>query len=258
MRLGLLLFVCCLPLSSYAESTDDYGRMRLKHAYWMGPAVTTGHLDATADNAKTTIRLTSLAGIRLGAEVWPEETMGVLLSGEVGMPAQIKNVLGNEVRFTRHRFAMGLTFRHFMGPRPTAPAFFISSQMSAVIEDVQEQQPAVLVSRFTLSPNLRFGYERFVRGDTTWLRVGAAIGYPFFVRETPSDSGRPDSMYDARASVSICHYVSQRWGLQFGIEHLLQSFQHGGEATRAGGVNDVSVFDSYTSAFLTARYIPAP
>ena len=136
MRLGLLLFVCCLPLLSYAESTDDYGRMRLKHAYWLGPSITTGHLDATADNATTQIRLTSLAGIRLGAEVWPEEGMGVLFSGEVGTPAQIKNVLGNEVRFTRHQFATGLTFRHFMGPRPTA-AFFVSSRMNAVIEDVQ-------------------------------------------------------------------------------------------------------------------------
>ena len=128
--------------------------------------------------------------------------------------------------------------------------------MNAVIEDVQDQQPVVIVSRFTLSPNLQLGYERFVRGDTTWLRAGLAIGYPFFVRESPSDSGRPDSMYDARLSVSVCHYLTQRWGLQFGVEHLLQSFEHGGEATRAGGVNDVSVFDNFTSVFLTARYVP--
>ena len=258
MRVGLLLFIFTFPLTSVAESTDDFGRLRLKHAYYVGPSLTMGRLDARADNATTKIKLTSLAGIRFGLERWPDESMGVLLAGEMGFPATIDNVLGNDVRFTRHQLLAGITYRYFMGPRPLASAFFVSSLVNVSMDDVQEQQPAVILSRVIIAPNLRFGYERFLIADTTWIRAYLGLGYPFFVRETPSDSGRPDSMFDARAAVEVCHYLSDRWGLLMGIDHTRQSFQHGGEATRAGGVNDVVVLDMYTAVTVSMRYVPKP
>ena len=69
VRVGLLIFVFCLPFCVYAESTDEYGRLRLKNAYWFGRPVTTGYLDATATQ-RHKVRLTSLAGIRVGMERW--------------------------------------------------------------------------------------------------------------------------------------------------------------------------------------------
>ena len=256
MRVGLLLFSLCLPMFVSAQSTDDYGRLRLKHANWFGLGISTGRLEAIGDNATSKIRLTALPRVQFGFERWADESIGVAVSAQLGVPANIDNVLGNTVRFSRHRLTAGTTYRYFLGPRPLASALTISSLLHASVEDVQERQPAVILSRFIISPTLGFGYERFIWQETTWMRAGIGIGYPFFVRETPSDSGRPDSMFDVRVYGTLCHYLTDRWGLGIDLEHLIQDLTHRGEATRAGGINDVKVRDSYTSASLHVRYVP--
>lgn len=256
MRVGLLLLSLFLPLFASGQSTDDYGRLRLKHANWFGLGVSTGRLEAVGDNATTKIRLTALPSVQFGLERWTDESIGVEVSAQLGTPAEIEKVLGNTVRFSRHRFTAGTSYRYFLGPRPLASAVIISSLLHASFEDVQEQQPAVILSRFIVSPTLRFSYERFIWQNTTWIRAGMGIGYPFFVRETPSDSGRPDSMFDARIHATLCHYLTGRWGLGIDLAHSIQDLSHRGEATRAGGINDVKVRDSYTSLSLHLRFVP--
>ena len=62
-------------------------------------------------------------------------------------------------------------------------------------------------------------------------------------------------MYDLRIAAEVCYYLSSTWGINLQSLFVHQQFDHGGEATRAGGVVDVSVEDSYLSFLLGIRRV---
>lgn len=255
MRRGLLVFILLVPGLLWAESVDDIEAYRLKNGVWSGLSLTTGALNMTAPSARSTIKLTALPAVGLGIEQWVVDSLGVQLRGTLGLPATISNVLGQNVGFTLHTAEAGLVFRQFFGLRASAPAWLISSSLKMQIEDAQEQRPSVLVSRAIFSPTLKIGYERFVKPGQWWVRGYLGGAYPFFVRETPTDSGRPDHMVSGMVEMISCYHLTPRWGVFTQIDALYQSFDHGGEATRAGGVRDVSTQDYYFTALIGFRFV---
>ncbi len=244
-----------VPGLVWGDSVDEIEAYRFKNGMWSGLSLTAGALNMTASSARSTIKLTALPAVGLGIEQWVSDGLGVQLRGTVGLPATISNVLGKDVGFTLHTAEAGLVFRHFYGLRASAPALLLSSSLRLHIEDTQEQRPSVLVTRAIFSPTLKIGYERFLTPGQWWVRGYLGGAYPFFVRESPTDSGRPDRMFSGMAEVASCYHLTSRWGIFTQIDALFQSFEHGGEATRAGGVSDVFTQDYYFTALVGFRFV---
>ncbi|MGB0647508.1 MAG: hypothetical protein ACPGQS_10060 [Bradymonadia bacterium] len=208
-----------------------------------------------APTSQSKISLTALPGIAFGVEHWTEDALGVYAQGYAGIPATISNVLGNEISFTRHQIDLGIGVRGFKTLRASSSAWIAASNLRIGIEQVQEQRPAILLSRLLLAPGLKVGYETVIPSASIWLRGTLGLAYPFFVRENPADSGRPDNMFQGSAEFFACYYFSDDIGLVFSTEVLVQSFQHGGEATRAGGIENVAVDDHYLTSLLGLRFV---
>ncbi len=255
MRRGLLISILLLPCLAWADSSEEIQRLRHKNGVWSGLSVTTGSLSMRAPTAQSRIKLTALPGFDFGMEQWGDDTIGFQLRGSIGLPATISNVLAKDVGVTQQHLYAGWMFRRFMGLRASASAWSISSNVRLQIEDVQEQRPSILVSRTILSPNLKVAYEHFIVQGVWWMRAGLGASYPFFVRESPTDSGRPDDMMSFNAQWMSCYYLNSTWGLFAQFAALYQSFEHGGEATRAGGVNDVAVTDHYLTGLVGFRLV---
>jgi hypothetical protein len=255
MRRGLLISILLWPCLILAESSEEIKQLRLKDGMWTGLSVTAGSLSMSSATARSTISLTALPGLGLGLEQWTDDTLGFELNAIIGAPAKISDVLGSDVGFTLYQFEAGILFRKFAGLRATAPAWFVSSNIRVHVEDVQEQRPSVLVSRLIFSPGVKVGYERFFGGSVWWMRGSVGASYPFFVRESPTDSGRPDEMLSIQAHWTSCYYFTETWGLILKADGALQSFEHGGEATRAGGISNVSVNDYFLTGLIGLRFV---
>ena len=147
-----------------------------------------GSISARVDGARTEVELTSILGLQGGLEFWPTDTMGVKLDAEIGLPAQIENVLDNRVGYSRHTIHSGLYYRSFFGPRAEEGAVFFGSVIDVSVEDVQEQRPSVLVSRTIFAPGVRVGYEGVVLDETHGGVPKLALAI-LSCSETPTDSG---------------------------------------------------------------------
>lgn len=255
MRRGLLIFVLLFPGMLWADSVEEIQAYRLKNGMWVGLGITTGALSMSAPTARSRIKLTALPIVALGFEEWVADAIGVHLRGTVGLPATISNVLGKDVAFKLYTGEAGLVFRHFSGLRSSASAWLISSSLRMHIEDAQEQRPSVLVSRAILSPSLKIGFEHFIIPGKWWLRGYLGGAYPFFVRESPTDSGRPDVMVSGLTELNSCYHLTSQWGVFTQMDVLYQSFEHGGEATRGGGLSDVSTQDYYFTTLIGIRFV---
>jgi hypothetical protein len=208
-----------------------------------------------SDTARSKIQLTSLPAASLGIEHWPQEQLGLSLKASIGVPATINDVLTQDVSLTRHHAELAFWLRYFTGVRPSAGAWLIQSVNQFQFENAQEQRPSVLMSRFIFSPGIRVGFERGFDNTNWWIRGLVGVSYPFFLRESPTDSGRPDWMLSYGGQITGCYRWTQRWSTQASFEANIQSFDHGGEATRAGGVKDVRVDDSYYTTMLALRMV---
>ena len=158
MRRALFISILLYPCLLWADSIEDVARFRLKNGIWLAPSVTTGSLEMKAPTAQSTIRLTALLGA-FGFEHWTEDALGVYAQGYAGIPATISNVLGSEISFTRHQVDLGIGFRRFSTLRASSAAWIAASNLRIGVEQVQEQGPAILLSRLLLAPGLKVGYE---------------------------------------------------------------------------------------------------
>mgnify|MGYP002629269254 CR=1 FL=1 len=249
-----LLFALCASAGA-AESAARLQRARSRPGAWVGPAVVTGHLGFAARSARVETALTALPALAFGLDLWPTEALGLYAGGAIGLGARI-SVPGTDstIAYNLHQFEGGVRGRWFLGPRANAPAALVGVGLRGLYQTTQVQRPALLVDRIIAGPELAAGVTWPVLVDRLVLRLWARGQLPFFVRETPTDSGDPRSFsgYGARAEASL--RLDGAWGILAQIDWWAIGVDFAGEGTRAAGVDDASTDDSLIMLALSARY----
>jgi len=236
-----------------AQEITDFRVERLKHGVSVGPSFSTLNTDVTGDGASTRYRFDLLGGVKTVVDLWPHESYGIQLSGVVGLPAQLDKMLNQSITFSRHSAAATFMYRQFFSQRSRSSAWFLRSVMKLQYDDVQAQSPPVIVSRSLVTPLAGVGFEGYI-ADRLWYRTFFDYGYPFFMREEPADSGRLDNAFELQASLVMAYSISQRFSLALDASFSKSHFAHRGEATRFGGVRDVTADEMTIEAGFSIRY----
>lgn len=240
-----------------AEEIDKVNFERLKYGVWLGPTLQTLSASSESSEASVAYRLDALAGVSAGADFWPSEEMGLTLRLTVGAPGQVDGLLGQSVKFARHSGEGAFVYRIFDNPRPRSSAWLIHSRIFWVSDVVQEQSPSVIVSRTVIGPLIGLSHEGYLT-DRFWYRFGVDLGYPFFLREAPTDSGRLDFAFDLRARLLVV--FNTRSQISYAFESTLRKsrYDHTGEATRFGGATFLESNETEgTYSFLMRYALPS-
>lgn len=236
-----------------AADIDQVNVERLKHGIWFGPTLQTLSASSNSNEASVAYRLDALAGVSGGADFWPSEEMGLNLRLTVGAPGKVDGLLGQSVKFARHSGEGAFVYRIFDNARPRSSAWLIHSRIFWVSDIVQEQSPSVIVSRTVIGPLIGLSHERYLT-DRLWYRFGVDLGYPFFLREAPTDSGRLDFAFDLRAKLLVV--FNTRSQLSYAFESVLRKsrYEHTGEATRFGGATFLESKETEATYSFFVRY----
>jgi hypothetical protein len=245
MRLGAAL---ALLLATTAHAEEGRGR----GGVWAGPAVVNGRLDYTAPTARISTRLDALPAVAAGLDLWPEESLGLYLALAIGTGADLKLPTGGKLRYTVHQLEAGTRYRWFLGPGRDAFALVASLGMRGVQQDVQAQRPSLLVSSTVAGPELAASLEAPL--GPVWLRLTARGGLPFFVRETPADSGDPLTYAGYGARAELVADLFGEWSARLAADVQVQRIEYRGVGTRAAGVNGGRTEDRFATLMLVARH----
>ncbi len=261
MRLpfALLLPVCLsgvLPGAGRAAiSAEALQQVRTRSGAWAGLELLTGHLAVEAPTTQVEAGITALPALAFGLDHWPTEALGLYAGAAIGLGAAIAVPDSDQsFRFNLHAFEGGARGRYFFGPGPEAPALIVGLGLRGWHQSTQVQRPALLVDRTVAGPELTAGVAWPALGDRLWLRGSVRGHLPFFVRETPTDSGDPQSSFGYGARLEAVSRLTGRWGIHARLDAAFFGHDFSGEGTRASGVNDARTRDRLVSVGLFARY----
>jgi hypothetical protein len=245
-----LLFACLLfapPLG--AQSFRDANRS----AAWAGLAVHTGWLTMRAPGAALDTRLTALPGLGLGADVFQDEHLGLFARATLGGSAAVDLPTGDSLRFNQHRGTVGAAARLFLGSGPAAPSVVARMGLGVMVQNVQDQVPSIHNDRRLAGPEWALTAELPISSDRLWVTGSAHLGLPFFVRESPDDSGSPDTFVEWGLGSGARLGITPAWWLQLDLRYTRVSIDFQGDATRAAGLTGVRTKDTYVSALIAVR-----
>lgn len=230
------------------------GRSALTNA-WLTTGITTGSLSFESDNATVKTRLDALPVVGMGAETWIEPAVGLYAHLLLGAGADIYiPSTGQSIRYNAHVLEAGLWLR--WSPSEQSPAALMGSLgVRALRQTPREQRPALLVGSTVAGPEGGFGGEVRMLDGRLCLRALLTAGVPFFVRETPRDSGDPRSFTSvgARASVGFEPVVLEPWSLALAANITQHKVEFEGAGSRAAGVYGSSVRDRLASFRVALR-----
>ena len=255
MRFFALASVLLTVDLAYAvDDAETLARSRVRAGAWLGPGLLTGRLELRAPTAQIDTDLTAVPVISAGAEVWPTEAMGLVLALDAGLGAEIELPdAAGRLDYNLHQLRLGGRYRWHLGPEANASALVVGLGLRGLRQSVQTQRPPLLVDRIVAGPELDFGFEWVITPEL-WTRVGARAGIPFFVRETPADSGDPHGFVAYGLNLEVVLKLAGDWALQSSTNLQAQGIDFRGEGTRAGRVEDASTDDRFITFALAARY----
>ena len=153
-----------------------------------------------------------------------------------------------------HEFGLTSRYRWFLGPRAHATAIGFSLGIHSLFQRVQEQRPPVILDRTVIGPEFGVFVTVPILSDSLWTRVLLRAGLPFYLRESPADSGDPQSYLSYGGRTEIALRLSGQWFTQLNVDFRQQSIAFSGEGTRALGVQDVETNDYFLSYGVAIRY----
>lgn len=252
----LALLLALLPsLAPAAESADVLRRSRTRAGAWAAAGLTNGRLEFRDATTAIDTAVTALPVVQLGAEVWPDGPFGVRIVLDMGTGIDLDLPDGSAtLAYNLHQLHAGARYRHHFGPGATAGAFFFGLGLRGMRESIQAQRPALLVDRTIAGPEAEVGLEWVLLSDRIWVRADARLALPFFVRETPADSGDPDSFVGYGAGLDLVARLVGGVSLQLSTALYVQSIEFAGEGTRATRVVDATTDDRLLTTTLGLRY----
>ena len=236
-----------------ADTAEEMRSSRLRNGLYLGSRLTMGTLKYKSDTAESEIDLSALPTLAAGFDLWPDETFG--LHGEIqfGTGAEIKGVFGQKVSLNAARFSAGARYRWFRGPRATDIAYALGLSVHGYYQFVQDQRPSVLLDRRVVGPRLSASSTVPIGKGGTWIRLTGYAELPFFVRETPNDSGDPTSFLGYGSILDAVIPVVGPWSLQLNVEYTQRIIDFDGPATRAGGTGNGQTQDRFLQMGLFVR-----
>ncbi len=252
-RLSIMLALFAGPAWA-AETSDLIDRVRVRSGAWVGATVMQAQLQFRAPSAEVDTRIDALPQVSFGVDLWPEERLGLYAAASVGLGAQIELPdLDATFDYNAHIFEAGGRYRWYLGPRSEAPALFAGIGARAIHQDTQRLRPALLVDSTVAGPEVAGGFEWPVLGPTLWLRGTLRAGVPFFVRETPEDTGDARDFVSYGGRLEASGRIHDTWGLALMVDAAWRSIDFVGIGTRAAGIRDGSTEDRFLSAMVALR-----
>ncbi len=255
-RTLLLLLVLGAVDASAATDAATLARTRGRAGAWAGVGVLNGHLAFSAPpTAEIETAITAVPVVALGVDLWPDEHLGLMLDVDLGTGAalDVPDVSGT-LRYNLHQLRLGGRYRWHFGPGADASALFVGLGLGGLYQSAQRQRPSLLVDRLIAGPELCVGGEWVALPDRLWVRLDGRLAVPFFVRESPADSGDPTSFIGYGGALSAIGRVTGPWSVQAELALYFQTIDFNGEGTRVGQVFDATTDDRFLTATLAARY----
>lgn len=222
-----------------------------------GAGLTAGSLNFAAPTALVETRLDAVPTVALGLEAWPAAEIGLHLALAIGTGATL-SLPGrdDELDYNVHQLRAGGAWRWSPASGGDGWDVRLGLGLHGVVQRVQAQDPALLVDSQVAGPALDLDVDKHLLSRRVRLTAGAGLEVPFFVRESPRDSGDPGVFY-AWSLHGEARWMFQRTlGLAFEVRFTDRTVEFDGEGTRAGGTVDGRTHDRFASSLLKVRYLP--
>ncbi|MEE2787805.1 MAG: hypothetical protein VX589_10730 [Myxococcota bacterium] len=255
---GSWISLLCLIVATPAwggESVDDRTILRVRPGVLAGFKLTTAQLAFNGDSARADVRVEALPAVYAAAHFWPTEAIGFYGMVTTGIGAKIDDLVDQRVAYNHHEFQILGRYRWFLGPRISAAAVGLEMGLTGRIQIVQEQRPPVLLDRTLIGPTAGTFFTVPMMTNRLWLTIKVFGGLPFFVRESPADSGDPARFWQYGGSLALGIQMVGPWSMQLNADASQTSIRFDGTGTRALGVRDVATDDVFMSYGLALRYV---
>jgi hypothetical protein len=255
-RIWLIIALASLATHGRAaEDADAFDRARSRTGLWLGAGLARAQLHLNTTSAKITTQVAALPTLTVGADWWPRPNTGLFAQLAVGTGAELDIPShSTSIQYNAHQFELGARYRWFLGPRSDALAPYLGLGLRGTAQTAQVQRPSLLTDATVIGPSLHTGVEWPVLGERLWLRAQAWLGLPFFIRESPDDSGDPESFFAFGARLGLVAGLTPAWAVQLSADLHEQRLRFVGEGTRAATVFDAETRERWFTGLLALRY----
>ncbi len=256
LLLVALSAACAWPSAPLAaESIEAFDRARRRQGVWAALGATSGSLRLDAPTAKVGASVYGLPVVAMGVDLWPDEHLGVFAQGTFGLGSDLDYAeRGVRLAYNVHQVALGARYRWHLGASTTALAPFVGAGLHLMHETTPDQIPSVLIRKTAAGPELTAGVEWPILGEALWLRAAGRVGLPFFVRESPDDSGDPTDFLALGARLEGTVALAGQWGATLVVDWHQQRLRFTGEGTRAASVFGAETTERLLTVTAGARY----
>ncbi|MBV69837.1 MAG: hypothetical protein CMH52_00685 [Myxococcales bacterium] len=250
-----LVLLAHLSMVHAAETDRELRIKQTKPGISMGIGLQTGSLAYRSDTVQSDIGITAIPQILFAADFWPVKRLGFYGDLNVGTGAKIDGVFDQQVSINTVGYKFGAKYRWFLGDRSDAIALGLGLGLNAYSQFAQEQRPSVLLERHIIGPGASgFITLPWANGDN-WLRITLRGDIPFFVRESPNDTGNPSLFYGYGANSEFAMTVSESWATVLQVDYSGRTVGFDGPATRAAGTGSGQTQERFLLIGLYARFM---
>jgi hypothetical protein len=244
----MLLALC--PARGAAESTGE-GAV----AVFGGLGLTRASLRFRAPTARIDTRVDALPTVAVGVTARPERAIGLHFVLDVGTGAAL-DVPGTNrtLRYTAHRLDTGGTYRWALDPGGDGLDLRAGLGLTGVMQQVQAQTPALLVDSQVAGPAVAVGLDKYFRSRRFVAGLTVTGAVPFFVRESPRDSGDPGRFLAWGLVARAAYAPSSRSLVSLDFGRYEQHLTFRGEGTRATGVDSGAAVDRFDATRLAFHW----
>lgn len=258
---GSLLLAALLAVSGVispgparAQVSADLDEGRTRTDLGLGLGVTNGALhfqahqyEALPADLSMQTTLGAVPQGRLQLRHWQTRSVGVRLSAAVGLlpalevPSTVATTTAGdpvELQLMTHEVELALLYRLHFSDSPTALAAQLELAVDHVGYDVQETEPALLVSTTYAGPRAAAGLH-VPLGRSFALTATAGLLLPLYVSEEPGDSGRAETAWGLALAFAAEARLSDTLSVELSARRLDLSVEFGEHGTRGVAGNGV-------------------
>ncbi len=251
---GLLWIGAYVPRAS-AETTEERASLRTLGGAFAGAGITMGRLSLVSGSALVRTRLTAVPTLEAGLEAHPREELGLYARLGVGLGADL-DVPNTEatLQYNVHQLAVGTRARLFFGERADAPCATLGLGLVVVKQDVQDHNPALLVSSVVGGPALDGGLRWPLLDARVVVGARLRLELPTFVRESPRDSGDPSFYFGYGGDLEVELALIEPLWLRGFARYIDRTIEFEGDGTRGAGTRGATSHDRFLTSGLTVFY----
>lgn len=265
----LLTLALCLGLTSLittsaahaqlnmgiSEGQDQVPQARLRSSLWAQLGVSAGYVRLTSDEVSLKARIDALPTLNLGADLWSDEHLGLMMRASVGLGAELELPMLQSQQtfsFNQHHALMGARYRWYSSESLDALSFELGLGLRYQQDSVPPQRPTYFVDRLSLGPTVMMS-SSLPLSDALSVQLLTALSRPVILREDPADSGELSGGYALSAQAQVWYDLSALWSLMLQADYGRDVTSYEGFGTRGLGVNDAESEQASWGVALGAR-----